>query len=150
MSGLRASAHRWWLSHRQACISSGVPNRRVDQPGWHQLSIEVHYLGGSADQRRDVGIVPDGGNCVSGECYRLPDRSRWIGSVNLAVAENDIRLALLSLTAAGQAPVVSKASNIPTISGRACISPFPARYPRLWHHLPTSRRSLASLMRAAR
>src|SRR6476659_5660204 len=94
-----------------------VPNMRVDQPGWHQLSIEVHHLGGSADQRRDVGIVPDGGNCVSGECYRLPHRSRWIGSVNLAVAENDIRLALLRLTAAGQAPVVSKASNIPTISG---------------------------------
>jgi hypothetical protein len=102
-----------------------VPNRRVDQPGWHQLSIEVHHLGGSADQRRDVGIVPDGGNGVSGECYRLPDRSRWIGSVNLAVAENDIRLALLSLTAAGQSPVVSKASNIPKISGRAVIYAFP-------------------------
>ena len=46
-------------------------------------------------------------------------------SVNLAVAENDIRLALLRLTAAGQAPVVSKASNIPTISGRGVIYAFP-------------------------
>ncbi|MGB6769146.1 MAG: hypothetical protein WBE50_13840, partial [Methyloceanibacter sp.] len=48
---------------------------RVDQPGWHQLSIEGHHLGGSADQRRDVGIVPDGGNGVSNAIACRIDRA---------------------------------------------------------------------------
>ena len=73
-------------------------------PGQHQLAAKVDDLGTASDQGRHVLVVADRDDGVPGKGDGLAYRARLVGGVDLAIAEDDIGLAVFRGSAADQRP----------------------------------------------